>query len=225
MIIGGNILKLIYDRQNKSSNNISTEEVEEGKINNEDLDAEGLILEEFKKNEEMKQHKNIKIIFLIFFVYFVTQFANTSLNQLGFNRIKFWSLEPIFLYIFSKKILNRTIYQHQKISIIAVIICCTIFYLVNSFIRYTDKNCHYCQMDSDFEKWEDLKVNIYETFIIKSKGYLIPIMIILYFSIMVGNAYSIVSIKWLMDVKYIKLFKMILYLGIGGLIFALSELI
>ena len=41
---------------------------------------------------------------------------------------------------------------------------------------------------------------------------------------MVGNAYSIVSIKWLMDVKYIKLFKMILYLGIGGLIFALSEL-
>ena len=35
-------------------------------MNNEDLDTEGLILEEYKKNEEIKQHKNIKIIIFIF---------------------------------------------------------------------------------------------------------------------------------------------------------------
>ena len=93
LIIGGIILQIIYNRQNKSSNTLTKEEVvDEDKMNNEDLDTEGLILEEYKKNEEIKQHKNIKIIILIFAVYFVSQFANTSLNQLGFNSIKFWSL-------------------------------------------------------------------------------------------------------------------------------------
>ena len=93
MIIGGIILQIIYNRQNKSSNTLTKEEVvDEDKMNNEDLDTEGLILEEYKKNEEIKQHKNIKIIILIFAVYFGSQFANTSLNQLGFNSIKFWSL-------------------------------------------------------------------------------------------------------------------------------------
>ena len=105
-----------------------------------------------------------------------------------------------------------------------MIICCTIFYLVNSFIPYTDNDCHDCNNDSDKERWEELKVNIYKTFCKKSMGYLIPIIIIIYLAIMVGNSYSIVSIKWLMDVKYIKLFKILLYLGIGGLIFSLGEL-
>ena len=217
MIIGGIILQIIYNRQNKSSNTLTKEEVvDEDKMNNDDLDTEGIILEEYKKNEEIKQHKNIKIIIFIFAVYFVSQFANTSLNQLGFNSIKFWSLEPIFLYIFSKKILNRIIYKHQKISIISLIICCTTFYLINSFIPDNDGNFIDCKNISN--------ANIYKVICCKLNWYWVPIIILIYLVIMVGNSYSIVSIKWLMDIKYIKLFKILLSLGIFGLIFSLGEL-
>ena len=156
-------------------------------MNNEDLDTEGLILEEYKKNEEIKQHKNIKIIIFIFAVYFVSQFANTSLNQLWFNSIKFWSLEPIFLYIFSKKILNRIIYKHQKISIISLIICCTTFYLINSFIPDNDGNFIGCENINN--------ANIYKVICCKLNWYWVPIIILIYLIIMVGNSYSIVSIK------------------------------
>ena len=41
---------------------------------------------------------------------------------------------------------------------------------------------------------------------------------------MVGNSYSTVSIKWLMDIKYIRLFKILLNVGIIGFVFALIEL-
>ena len=226
MIIGGFILQIIYNYQNKSSKNIEEEEVVDEEKFNDDLNSEGIIMKEFKKNEEMKITYNIKKIVLIFGVYLVSQFTMTSLNQLKLNRIKFWSLEPIFLYIFSKKILHRIIYKHQKISIIIIVICCTAFYFVNSFLPYTEdkKNLSDCKSAKDEDLCEELKMNVYQYICNELDWYFIPIFIILYLGAMAGNSYSSVSIKWLMDIKYIRLFKILLNVGIIGFFLALGEL-
>ena len=226
MIIGSIILQIIYNYKNKSLKNTSKEEVEvvdEDKANN-DSTRESIILQEYKKNEEIKNSRNVKKIVLIFIVYFVSQFIHTSLNQLGFNRIKIWSLEPIFLYIFSKKILKKIIYKHQRISIIALIICCTAIFIVDSFIPYAKENCDIYPDKIKKEQCKILNSNIYQDIIFKLKGFSIPIIIILYLASMIGNSYSTVNIKWLMDIKNIELFKILLYLGISGFVFAIIEL-
>ena len=227
MIIGGIILQIIYNHRNKGSRNIKEEEVVDVEKITDDLHTESIILREYKKNEKMKNKNDIKKIFLIFAVYFISQLTITSLNQLKLNRIKFWSLEPIFLYIFSKKVLNRTIYKHQKISIIIIIICCTSIYLVNSFLPYT-KQCTYYNEKKNIKECaeicKELEQNVYEYIIHKYALFFIPIFIILYLAAMVGNSYSTVSIKWLMDIKYIRLFKILLNVGIIGFVFALIEL-
>ena len=226
MIIGGIILQIIYNYQNKSSNNIEEEEVEDEEKLNDDLHSDSIILREFKKNKEMKVSYDIKKIILIFGVYFVSQFTTTSLNQIKLNRIKLWSLEPIFLYIFSKKILHRIIYKHQKISIIIIVIFCTVFYFVHSFIPYTNdiKDISDCTLPNGEVICEELKMDVYQNICSELNCYFIPIFIILYLAAIAGNSYSIVSIKWLMDIKYIRLFKIILNVGIVGFVVALGEL-
>ena len=228
MIIGSIVLQIIYNHKNKSLKNTTKEEVEvvdEDKATNDSI-KESIILEEYKKNLEMKNSKNVKYIVVIFIVYFVSQYIHTSLNQLGFNRIKFWSLEPIFLYIFSKKKLKKIIYKHQKISIIALIICCTAIFIGNSFIPYSTDNCNkYTDKTKEKEQCEILNSIIYQELINKLKWFSIPIIILLYLATMIGNSYSTVSIKWLVDINNIKLFKILLYLGISGFVLALIELI
>ena len=113
MIIGGIILQIIYNHRNKGSRNIKEEEVVDVEKITDDLHTESIILREYKKNEKMKNKNDIKKIFLIFAVYFISQLTITSLNQLKLNRIKFWSLEPIFLYIFSKKVLTYSLPLHH----------------------------------------------------------------------------------------------------------------
>ena len=145
MILGGIILHIIYTYKNKSAKNV-TEEEEDAADEDKDKtfdssNTESIILKEMKKIDEINDKKYIKRIFVIFVVYFFSQIANISLNQLGFNRVKFWSLESIFLYIFSKKILNKIMYKHQKMSILAMIIFCTSINFINSLLPYDNKDC------------------------------------------------------------------------------------
>ena len=150
-------------------------------------------------------------------VYFFSQIANISLNQLGFNRVKFWSLESIFLYIFSKKILNKIMYKHQKMSIIAMIIFCTSIYFINSLLPYDNKDCSNL---SDDKKKECQIINqtVYNDISNKLGWYFIPITIIIYLLGMIGNSFSTVSTKWLMDIKYITFSRILLYIGVVGFV-------
>ena len=219
MILGGIILHIIYTYKNKSAKNITEEESvdeEKDKIFN-NINSEGIIQKEMNKIEEMNDKKYIKRIFLIFAVYFFSQIANNSLNQLGFNRVKFWSLESIFLYIFSKKILNKIMYKHQKTSILAMIICCTLIYLANSLLPYDNKDCSNLP---DVKKKECQIINqtVYNDITNKLGWYFIPIIIIIYLLGMIGNSFSTVSTKWLMDIKYITFSRILLYIGVVGFV-------
>ena len=143
----------------------------------------------------------------------------TSFDNIGYNRVKYWPLEFIFLYIFSKKILNRTMYKHQGLSLITLLIVCTTIYVINSFIPQSNKDCSSLSGEK-LEECKILSVNIYEDISNKFGWFFIPIIILLYLAAMASNAYSSISSKWFMDIKYINLNRILIYLGGIGLFYS-----
>ena len=69
-----------------------------------------------------------------------------------------------------------------------------------------------------------LIVNIYKDIIIIFGWYFIPIIILLYLAAMISNAYSSITSKWFMDIKYITLNRILIYLGTIGLFYSLAFL-
>ena len=107
MILGGIILNLIYKHLNKPSNDDTVKKQEEQQIKPfEFFVSDGIgvgIIEQIsqkreKEEKEINDKKYYKRIILIFSIYFFSQIANTSLNNLGFNRVKLWPLESIFIF-------------------------------------------------------------------------------------------------------------------------------
>ena len=92
-----------------------------------------------------KNKKNdIKYFARIFFVYTLYYFAKVLMNafdNMGFNRLKYWPLEFIFLYLFSKKILSKIFYTHQILSLLTLMLICTTIYVLDSFIPQSNKDC------------------------------------------------------------------------------------
>ena len=223
MFLGGIILHIIYSYKNKTQNN--DEESGEyskniARINGGD---NGDILDQILKEEENRDKHYLKQILLVFSIYFLSQIVNTFLNELGFNNLKLWPLESIFIYLYLKKILNRTMYKHQKITIITMVIYCSTIFIILTFIPSDDKDCSLVS-DEEKEQCEKLTNNIYNSIIKYFDWFYIPIFIIIYVLIMIGNAYSTVSIKWLSDIKYITIQRILIYIGIIGFIFSFIAL-
>ena len=83
----------------------------------------------------------LRNIFFIYFVYYFAKISMNSLDNLGYNRVKYWPLEFIFLYYFLRKIIGKKLYLHQTASLSIILIFCTSIYLLNSFFPYTNQNC------------------------------------------------------------------------------------
>ena len=176
----------------------------------------------YKDDEEIRDNdkKNFLRIFSVFSLYYFAKVAMLSLDNLGYNRVKYWPLEFIPLYIFSKKILNRILYKHQKLSLSTLLIVCTTIYVINSFIPQSNKDCSSLSGE-ELKQCKILSVNIYNDIIDKFGGYFIPIIILIYSAAMVSNAYSSIAIKWFVDIKYITLSRILIYLGVIGLFYSL----
>ena len=198
---------------NRTQNN--DEESGESSKNIEKLNGgnNGDILDQILKQQENHDKQYFKQIFLVFSIYFLSQIVNTFLNTLGFNNLKLWPLESIFIYHYLKKILNRTMYKHQKITIIILVIFCSTIFIILTFIPSDDKDCSLLSGEEK-EQCEKLTNNIYNAIIKNFNWFYIPIFIIIYVLIMIGNAYSTVSIKWLSDIKYITIQRILIYIGI-----------
>ena len=166
----------------------------------------------FSKNEKIY----IKKIFFVFMAYYFSKISINSLDSLGFHQVKFWTLEFIALYYFSQKIVKTKIYNHQIISLITALILSTLFFFINSFIPKSNKNC-----EKEDDECHFLTSNIYQEIIDKLYWFFIPIIIFFYLFAMILDAYASVRNKWFMDIKYIKIQKIITFLGIIGFAFSL----
>ena len=222
--IGGLILRYFYNKkiEDRTSSKDINFDFSSNKLSISEISSSSVLLfnDINKKNYEIYKKK----IFFIFFAYYFAKISMSSLDKLGYNRVKFWPLEFIFLYIFSKKLLGKTIYKHQFLSISLIIIFCTTIYLINSFFPYSNKNCSELK-EEEREECDLLSKNIYNDISNKLGWTFVPGIILIYLIAMICNAYSSIKNKWFMDFKYISTYNIMIFLGIIGLIFSIILLI
>jgi mannose/fructose/N-acetylgalactosamine-specific phosphotransferase system component IIC len=235
---GGIILDFIYFKVNKKNYDVNPNENDkcsDNKTENKDVMNSSDAIDSSKLSELNKQLKNkeikrenyilyLRTIFLLYFFYFFAKISMSSLDNLGYNRVKYWPLEFIFLYYFLRKIIGKKLYKHQLISLSIILIFCTSIYTLNSFFPYTNENCDLVE-ESKKNECKMLSVNIYKDIINKLGTKFVPIIIIIYFLAMICNAYSAIKNKWFMDFKFITTYKILTYLGIIGLFFSIILLI
>ena len=206
----GFILEMIYYRNN---NNKITDDKSD-KLDERQDSFNYSINYDFNNNitenriSDVNDKKNFGKIFWVIFLSFLSKFVSDSLNNIGFISIKFWPLQYIFLIIFSKKILHKNLYKHQKASLITLIIFCTSITIIISFMPISIKK--------DLEEDSNIYNVILKIHNASAIWLLIPIIIIVYVVTMVMSSYSIVRFKWLIDIQYITITRIIMYIGILG---------
>lgn len=178
----------------------------------------------FNVKEKNNYFKYYLRIFGVYSLYYFAKISVTTFDNMGYNKVKYWTLEFIFLYIFSKKILNRTIYRHQKLSLIILLIICTAISIIVSLLPNSNKDCS-ALSGKELENCKLLTLNTYEDIKEKLGGYFIPIIILIYIAGMASNAFSSITSKWFMDIRYINLNKILIYLGTIGFFYSFIFLI
>ena len=230
LCLGGIILELIlrYKEKNnkKEDNNIRKQSLVTLKFSltrpraSSTFSNNSIYFDKYKSND----CKYFLRIFSVYSLYYFAKIVMNSLDNMGYNRVKYWPLEFIFLYLFSKKIMNKIFYPHQILSLSTLMFICTTIYVINSFIPQSNKDCSSVPA-KEFEECDMLSKNIYKDIINKLSGYFIPIFILLYLAAMISNAYSSITSKWLMDIKYITLNRILIYVGAIGLIYSVILLV
>ena len=203
LCLGGLILELIFPDKNNKKN----------KSYHFTLEAQSQFLNVRGRSLETPYIDNKKYSLRIFYIFTLFYFGRTiitSLDNLGYNRVKIWTLEFIFLYYFSKKILKRSMYRHQKLSLIAHLFFCGTIYIIISFIPQSSKDCSFLSGE-DLKECEILNMNSYSDINHKLGWYFIPIFIIMYIAAMLSSAYSSILTKWFMDIKYININRILIY--------------
>ena len=223
LCLGGFIIEFVLKRKNKEDEtpeNNDLSDIPVKKMSESSISTKYI----FNDLEKTNHKRYYPRIFVVFSLYYFAKIGMTSLDNLGYNRVKYWPLEFIPLYFFRKKILNKEMYKHQILSLSSLLFICTTIYVINSFISQSNSDCTSLSGEK-LENCELLSVNIYNDISKKLGGYFIPIIILVYLAAMGSNAYSSIISKWFMDIKYITLNRMIIYIGIIGFFYSFILLI
>ena len=226
--LGGLILEFVFFTANRNlGKNLEEQISENNKVINISSNKNRTTVNSLKliNNDILIENKKVykKNIFLVFFCYYFGKMTISSLDSLGFHQTKYWPLEFLALFYFSKKILKMNIYKHQIWSLSIVLIFSTLLYFINSFIPESNKECD--PSDAGYDGCKLLRENVYMEIIEKLGSYFIPLIIFFYLLAMTSDAYASISYKWFMDFKFISMYKISIYIGIIGVLFSLIILL
>ena len=158
-------------------------------------------------SNENNKYNIIKIILLgIAFVLYIE--IKKVLYIEGFQFFNFWTVEIILILHFMRKYFIMDFYLHHKVSIIFIILICSILLLIATFIPYIayGKNIG----------------NAYESINAKLGNKFYSILFIFVFIVLSYDyAFSRVYSKILMQIKFISPYKIIFIIGIFGFIISL----
>ena len=227
LICGGVIIELIFrDKKKENDKNKNEDNLNEqiskrtfslSKSRTSSIALTNYIYIDRNKNNDCKYFTRI---FFVYSLYYLAKITMSSFDNIGYNRVKYWPLEFIFLYLFAKKIMNKVLYKHQILSLTILLFACTAIYIINSFIPQSNKDCSSLSGE-ELEECKMLSVNVYNNISNKFGWYFIPIIILIYLAAMISNAYSSITSKWFMDIKYITLNRILIYVGCIGLCYSL----
>ena len=145
--------------------------------------------------------------FLIMYVY----------DNYGLVELKFWPLLYLFMYFFSKKILNKALYKHQKLALILILVFCNIGCLTTSLIPD--------ECEKDEPNCFTFKKNSYGKILNTLSWIFIPIIIILYLVSMAVYSYSLIKLKYYIDLRFLEIHIILMIFGILGLFISVALLI
>jgi hypothetical protein len=160
LCLGGIILELIFRNKNNDKNR--TFSIKLKKTDQTDTLRSSSISTNYIFNDKNKQN-DLKYFLRIFFVYSLYYFAKitmSSLDNMGYNRVKYWPLEFIFLYLFAKRVMHKILYRHQILSLGTLMLACITIYVINSFIPQSSKDCSSLEGE-EYDECKLLSVNIY----------------------------------------------------------------
>ena len=172
----------------------------EGKIK-----KENVILKLFTKKSELNQQTPsffeliIKIIPVASCSILSTLLIDNFLN-IGLMGLDFWVFDLFFISYVNYLKFGKEVFRHKKFAIIFRLIFASFFHNNTTFIFLFDKSF-------------DL--------IFKDHILIIPLGIMIYINISLFRSYSLCSIKWLLDIKYISIGTFLLIYNLVGTIILL----
>jgi len=151
-------------------------------------------------------------IIIISFIYTANIALRTFLMSMKFDA-GFWTLEILFVIFLSTKILKVKIGNHQKVTIVILAFVLFTVQIITSLLPRTD---HECPDEQCKDKY--ISDNNMYIFMEKKFGHYGWIFLILFLYIFdfIMRDYSWVKLKYIMDIKSIPVFKLMLLIGIIG---------
>ena len=192
------------------------------KMENKIAQAQTLDIELIHNEQELIVYPD-KFLFIIILLWVINEQTLLYSNTI-FIHLDFWMLELIIITFFMHKMLNLKIYSHQKLvlylsSIPFILKIITIIYSfmdVNNHLDENDKDNYIYSKDIE-DKLKVLYVSI---------PWLTGIGVTISFVLTVLRAYIHTKLKWLIDLRYISAYKiLIIYSSMGTVISVLISLI
>ena len=151
---------------------------------------------------------------IIIFFYVIAEQAHIVFKRFFVN-CDFWMLELIIMAFLNKRMFKIEIYKHQYFSLFLVAIP-SILKIITIFLLFQDKK-NYFNNGTENYKYDETDPNNNELkALFVAKFYLLFVAIIIYILIMLLKSYVIITIKKIMDLKYVSLTKiLIIYGGFG----------
>ena len=160
-------------------------------------------------------------LFLIGIIYSANLLIRTFLISLKFDA-GFWTLEILIIIFFCRKILKVNFGKHQKVTVFLLSGIGLIFQIISFFLPRTNHDCKTEDCKDKYIYDNNLFILMYKKF---KYGFLIPIIIIVYFIDFAMRDYGWVKSKYLMDTLAVPPFQIIFSIGICGTILAIIILI
>ena len=152
-------------------------------------------------------------IILISFLFAMGMILLSSLASLGFNA-SLWNIEIALMMIINSIIFNNRMGKHHYVSIFlfaGFLSLLQIIYMLSPRTKHSD-----CNTTKECQEKYLYDNNIIQIITIKFGGFYVVLMFLLYITSYILRDISWVKSKFLMDVKSIKTFKIILSFGIVG---------
>ena len=182
----------IYNTETNNSNNYNVSSREPSNINESNKDKFSLIHNEVEVEIDNTKYTT-QILFTIFLLVFV-ELTVQIYNLFAIVNTDYWSFEIFFTAFFIKKIFKIKLFRHQIFSMIFILIFCSTMKSLSCRESYKKKPF-------------DLN-HLY-------------IFIPCYLLITLIRSYVYTKIKWLMDIRYITIPKMLFTFGVFGLFISL----
>ena len=165
-----------------------------------------------------KNFQNIPdyFVYLIMFLYVLFEHIHQIVTQF-FYYGDYWMFELGIMAYLNYKMLNIEVYEHQKLSLILILIPTILKSITMAFLFLDEKN--YLEDGVINYKYNNKKYDLLKTLYV-SHWWLFPIGEILYFFKMVMDGYIIINIKKFMDFKYVTVNKLLILYGLFGVSFA-----